>query len=152
MPAKEYFISGMGKWCKVYKPDTKFEPQYSVQLFPDDDGWDVWEEMRLGGKPKEDEDGKYVTFRRKLATSWSNDIGPPEVVDSKGQPFKELIGNGSTITCKVEVYDTPKGPGHRLLAVRVDKWVKYEAPSAPEETEASTKKPAAGAKPKGLPF
>jgi hypothetical protein len=50
---------------------------------------------------------------------------PPEVLDKDNQPFTKLIGNGSTVTCKVIIYDTIKGKGHRLEAVRVDDWVEY---------------------------
>jgi hypothetical protein len=149
MASRSFYISGICKWAKLFKPDTKFEPQYSLILYPDADGWVVWKETGLGGKIKEDEDGKFVTLRRKIAgPEWQPVLPPPEVVDAEGKPLDKLVGNGSAVTVKIEVYDTRKGPGHRIEKVRVDKLVEYVAQSEEDAPEA---KPA-GTKPKGLPF
>ena len=150
MATKTFFFTGTVKWAKVFKPDEKFEPQYSLQLFLDDDGWATWKASGLGGKVKEDEDGKYVTFRRKVAgPSWEPVLGPPKVTSADGKPFEGLIGNGSTLTVKVDVYDTAKGKGHRLEGVRVDELVVYEKPTedeVPDEPEPPK------VRAKGLPF
>lgn len=158
--ADTYFVSGPVKWAKVYKPDTKFDDNgiYSIQVYPDKDGWDTIKESGLRVQPKEDEDGKYVTFRRKKVVWFGQkegdkDIGPPEVVDAKGNEFDKLIGNLSECTIKFEVYPTKKGPGHRLLEVCVDKWVEYEKPDDNNvEADEAEEAPKPKAKGKGLPF
>ncbi len=75
------------------------------------------------------EDGKYwYKFRRdysKLIGKEAVEFGPPEVINKDGEPFTESIGNGSTVTIRVALFDTAKGVGHRLEKVRVDKHVAY---------------------------
>jgi hypothetical protein len=61
------------------------------------------------------------------------EFGPPEVIDKNGDPFKETIGNGSTVTIRVAMFDTAKGVGHRLEKVRVDKHVVFERADAGPE-------------------
>lgn len=151
MATETYFFNGKCKWAKVYKPDTKYEPQYNIQLYLDKENEGILKESGLGLKVKEDEDGRYVGFRRKVAgPEWRPDMGPPKVIDAGGGDFSDLIGNGSDVTLKVEVFDTPRtgGKGHRLETVRVDKHVKYEAPreEGTPEPQQETKKP------KGMPF
>ena len=55
-------------------------------------------------------------------------LGPPTVLDKDNNEYKEQtnVGNGSTVTCKVVVYDTVKGKGHTLEAVRVDDLVVFD--------------------------
>jgi hypothetical protein len=40
--------------------------------------------------------------------------------------FTDAIGNGSTVTAKLSIYDSKFGKGTRLEAVRVDEHVPYE--------------------------
>lgn len=154
MATETFYFSGTCKWAKVYKPDMKFEPQYTIDLYMDDESWDSYADSGLRLKKKEDEDGEYVGFRRKVAgPEWKPDMGPPTVIDAKGNEFKELIGNGSKVTIKVDVYDTKMGKGHRLETVRVDEHVKYEAPKEEPEVEDEPKKETKSKpKTKGLPF
>lgn len=74
-----------------------------------------------------DTGGDYITFRRKenvLIKGESVAFAPPRVIDTgmnELDPF--VVGKGSMVTCKVAVYPTIKGNGHRLEAVRVDELV-----------------------------
>jgi hypothetical protein len=47
--------------------------------------------------------------------------------DGEEKDFEDptRIGNGSTVTCKISVYDTQLGKGHQLEAVRVEELVEY---------------------------
>lgn len=161
MAVDTYYFQGACKWAKVYKPDMKFEPgNYSIDVYLDEDAQKEFKATGLRNKPKEDEDGTSVSFRRKVGNKpWAPDEmwGPPEVVDAKGEPFKELIGNGSIVAVEVVVYDTAKyGKGSRLEKVVVVKHVPYnkEEPAEGEGDTSKASKPEAGAKakPKGLPF
>lgn len=81
-----------------------------------------------------DEDGKYVTFSRPVQKQIKDEtveLTPPwvlEVKDGEEVDFEDptRLGNGSTVTCKVAVYDTQLGKGHTLEAVRVDELVEFK--------------------------
>lgn len=155
--AETYFFQGPCKWAKVYKPDTKFKPgHYSIDVYLDDDAVKEYKKIGLRNKVKEDEDGKFVSFRRKLG-KWpdGNEIGPPEVVDKDNNKFDKLIGNLSEVAIEVRVYDAGDfGKGSRLNKVVVVKHVAYEKKEAEASGEAEDEAPKAvgKAKPKGLPF
>lgn len=116
------YFRGIAKWAKLSKPDDKYH-NYSVNIELDEQSQNAFDKSGLRIRPKVDkEDGKtYVRFRR------SAEFGPPSVVDDAEKAFTQAIGNGSIVTAAVEVYDTKTmGKGHRLMAVRVDKWVEYK--------------------------
>jgi hypothetical protein len=122
MASEQIYLSGIAKWAKIFKPDDKYH-NYSVNLALDADSQKRFDQSGLRLRPKKDEqDGiTYVRFRR------GEEDGPPIVVDSKGDKSTNLIGNGSKVTVRVEVYDTKTfGKGHRLMAVRVDDLIPYE--------------------------
>lgn len=137
---KIYILKGKTNWCKVRTPDEKYD-NYQVPLYMDDASWADFEESGIQLKVKEDEDGKYVTFKRRHAEFNSkkgvNQVnGPPEVFilkDDEYVPMPEgLIGNGSEVTVKVQAFNTRNGIGHRLVSVGVDKLVEYNPDGPPE--------------------
>lgn len=150
MATKFFDLTGTVKWAKVRKPDDKYN-NWTVNFYPDERSWRIFQDSGLQIRPKEDEDGKFVIFRRpaeKLIKSELVKFEPPKVWDANNQAFDGIIGNGSSATVKVAVYDTVKGKGHRWEAIRVDKLVEYNPPAV-EGTAA----PADGtAAPKPLPF
>lgn len=138
MATTEVYLSGKAKWAKVYKLDEKYR-NWQIQLYMDAESMKKYKASGMTMAIKEDDDGQYVTFRRpeaKLIKAEMVKFNPPRVVDADGQPFDDNIGNGSTVTIKVLVYDTIKGPGHRLEAVRVDKHIPYVKAGAPAEASA----------------
>lgn len=121
MASTQYYLSGIAKWVRVDKPDQF--GNYSLNLCLDNESMQTFDQSGMKIRGNEDkEDGKtYHRFRR------SQEAGAPIVVDSTGKPFTKIIGNGSEITIRVEVYDAKKfGKGHRLIAIRVDDWVEFK--------------------------
>lgn len=121
------YLTGIVKWAKVHKPDEKYQ-NFSLNLYPDKDTWAVFAESGIGVTPKEDDDGKFITLRRPVQKVIKGELvkfGPPAVFDKDKKDITDLIGNGSRVTVKVAVFDTIKGKGHRMEAVRVDDLVKY---------------------------
>lgn len=57
-------------------------------------------------------------------------LGPPEVIDSDNNPWNRdvLIGNGSDVTVKLDVWEGKKAKKIRWEGLRVDNLVEYEAP------------------------
>lgn len=144
MATKTEYFSGECRWAKVFKPDEKFG-KYSIEVKVDD--LSKFKGLGVKGKDKEG----WVTFRRDPEAMVYKDkqkitAGGPDIVDADGKPFTDHIGNGSTVTCKIDVYDydSPKfgkGKGMRLVSVRVDKhvpWVKEEGANgeSPPQTAA----------------
>lgn len=135
MATKTWKFSGEAKWAKLASPDEKYQ-KYQVDLYLDD--WADFEKSGLQLKVKEDKEtgAKFVTFRRPVVslikgkpTQW----GAPEVVmAADGSSFTGLVGNGSRLTVEVDVYDTVKGPGHRMRKVWVDNLVEYKRPADTE--------------------
>lgn len=123
MATKQHYFTGKAKWAKVYKPDEKYN-NYAINLEMDAPSKKEFDATGIRVQPKKDEsDGKtYYRFRR------SEEDGAPLVVDNQGEPFSKLIGNGSDVTVRVESYDSKKyGKGHRLMAVRINDWVEFDA-------------------------
>ena len=139
------YFTGKAKWAKVFKPDDKFgDPVWSVMLYMDDANLENFYCTGMTMKPKTDDEGTFITFRRGQFKNIKNErveFKPPEVVGPDGvTPFTDIIGNGSIVTIKVEYFDTFRGTkGSRLAKVRVDEHVPYiteaqETPVVPENT------------------
>lgn len=139
MSTKNIVLQGKAKWCKVYKPDEKYK-KYSIELYPDATSWKTLEASGYKPKVKEDEDGqKFITLRRAAdAVDYNKQpLGPPTVVSADGSPTTDLIGNGSSVRVKLQVYSYDngfgKGVGSRLDGVQVLDLVKYVKPETPPE-------------------
>lgn len=118
------YFTGEASWARFNEPDKW--GKYSVVLALDLKQFKEMKDLGLknGGKP--DDNGRMlVTFRR------SSDKGRPDIVDTSGNKFDKLIGNGSVLTVKLET-ETFTSPKHGkvtrsdLVSVRVDKLVEYE--------------------------
>lgn len=129
------YFQGIAKWAKVHKPDETYD-RFTIDLYMNDESWAAYKKCGLQLKKRESEDGKYVTFgvARTRLVKEEVVISSVEVLDSEGKPFKGDIGNGSEVTVKVEIYNTTKGPAHRLKAVRVDKLVEYTKNKVSEDS------------------
>lgn len=139
MATKTYYFSGEVMYPKLVTPDTKFNEQgiYCLDLFMDNDSWEKFEKSGAQLKVRDRDGRKFITFKRpakKLIKGDVVDLGPPDVLNNDNSPFdmsKSLVGNGSKVTVKVNIYDTMKGKGHTLEAVRVDYLVAYERQEQP---------------------
>ena len=130
MAQQEVYMTGVSGWTHLGSPGKY--GNYTVDMYLDDDSWEKFDTVGLQLKPKEDEKGRYVTFRRppqqQLISGKIIDHGAPKIVDEEGVTFEEpnRIWQGSTLTCRLVVYDTVKGKGHRLEAVRVEELAERE--------------------------
>jgi hypothetical protein len=124
MATKRITLSGTTEWCKpwAFQIDREFEDpdnnrggNYSMTLVLDEPSIRLF--SALGAKAKL-KDGSKLTLRR-YERSPMGDLGPVEV---SGVEEGTHIGNGSTATVDVDVYDyTFKGrPGKALRWVSVD--------------------------------
>jgi len=129
MATQVYYWSGEAQWAKVYDEGDKEYQNWQIEVALDKESRRLFDESGSRLEFRKSDDGKeYIKIRR----PWEKKIGdklrkfdPPPVLDKDGNPTDVLIGNGSLVTVKVEVYDTKKGKGTRLEAIRIDKLVPY---------------------------
>lgn len=145
MATKVYYISGKSMYAKVYEPDEYPEGSFNWKIIvcPDEDGQETFNRSGCELRPKMYEEfGRGYQFRRPIEKEIKGKLvkfSPPSVLDANGESFPDgeqpLIGNGSDVTVKISVYDTPNrgknSKGHRLESVRVDNLIEY----TPEDRE-----------------
>lgn len=128
MATEIHYFTGKAKWAKVHEPDEKYN-NYQICLYMDEDSRARYDKSGLRLKDREDEDGEYIQFRRNHEGYYKGEeahvFGPPTVLNEDGETITDLVGNGSDVTVKVEIYDTKMGRGHRMEAVRVNELVEY---------------------------
>lgn len=140
MASKTWYFTGTCKWAKVVEPDKKYN-KYSIDLFMDNDNMEKFKKSGAQLKVRENDEGEtFITFSRPTASLGRDgkikEHGAPLLLSVNGDPLKDtLVGNGSTVTVKVDVYDTPKGKGTRLEAVRVDNLVAFTKREVDEDIE-----------------
>jgi hypothetical protein len=132
MASNIIYASGTAKWARVYESqmDTKYGEKFHLTLYPDKASLATMKEAGCRLTFKEDEEGTFVKVSRDNMKQFKDKLeklGPPKVLDAGGNAFDKIIGNGSKVTVKLTVYDTVKGKGTRLEAVRVDEHVPYES-------------------------
>jgi len=142
---EEIYVKGKSKWMNHNRLDKY--GRWSHVLYPDTESLEKIRELQAEGvknQIKKDEDGYFIRFTRPPEMDkFLPGIGkkkvalePPKVVDKDNHPIENLVGNGSDVTTKLEVYEhgTPPPPGGtkpgkakaiRWMATRVDNLVPY---------------------------
>ena len=155
---KHIYLTGKGSWFhKLFEPDEYLgDKRWKISFYPDPKSMEKFKELKTVNRFKTDKDGTYVVLSRPVDKPWqikdgeSPEFDPPRVTDSEGNlwPDDKIIGNGSEVTVKLEVYNYSykgrSGTAARLEAVRVDDWVEYQKPdetaptppAAPANTQA----------------
>ena len=131
MATKFNFISGKARWASVIKPNTTYEPCWSIDVILDEGNKAKVEGLGLITKYKEDV-GDYIQIKRKVTTKKGDTRDAPDVVDSKRNVWgNSLIGNGSEVNVKFHTFNwnhnNKSGIGADLDAVQVVKLVEYGA-------------------------
>jgi hypothetical protein len=148
MATATHYISGTAEgFIRLNSPDEKYDNFY-VGLSLNEASKAEFAASGMQMETKVSQEGKeFITFRRpnkKVIKDELVKFGAPKVIDKDSNPVTAFVGKGSELTLKVIVYDTVKGKGHRLEAVRVDKLVEYK----PQPKEAA----ADGSPSKQMPF
>jgi hypothetical protein len=151
LTTKHFYFTGKASWPKVfshYYDNYEGQKKWKITLYPDKESIAALKEAGLRLRAKKDESGTSYTFSRPFTKDINGEIiefDPPTVLNADNTPFTEKgIGNGSTVTLKVSVFDTRMGKGHRLDTVRVEELVPY-VPAPKDEGPGTTPKV-------GLPF
>lgn len=144
MATSTFYFSGEAEWAKVVTPDADYDKtksSWKLNLIFDAKSLELFEKSQLALKLKKKEDGRYYTcFRRPTKSVMRGEVvefSPPILLKADNSPrSSEPINNGSQVTIKVVVYDSMRGKGHRLEAVRVDQEgsAAQASVSAPDDT------------------
>tara|TARA_R100001460_G_scaffold38448_5_gene72998 strand:- start:354 stop:791 length:438 start_codon:yes stop_codon:yes gene_type:complete len=91
---------GLAFWASVTRPNTKYEPVYTVDLVIEDSEASDFESR--GFKVKDlvingDKVGRAITIKRKVNGPNGLVRTPPKLVDANKNPMDELVGNGSRV-------------------------------------------------------
>lgn len=136
------YLSGKAKWVRTQTPDKY--GKYGLVLYPDEPSLLKIHKMKEEGIKnvlKKDDDGYNMTFSRPQNITVRGSVKgltPPEVLGKDNLPLRELVGNGSDVTIKLEYYGGPtpiggKYKAARLLAVKVDNLVPFNQGSYTDE-------------------
>lgn len=137
MAQTTYYINGKAQYPQLTAErfDKKFKC-WTVDLVMEDDQitefkkWGSELHLRDVDTAKESDTGTMIKVRRPMAKLIKDQLvkfDPPELLGPDNKPWdpKVAIGNGSDVTLKVIVYDSAKGKGVRLEAVRVNVHVPF---------------------------
>jgi hypothetical protein len=139
------YLQGKTKWFRHSAPNQW--GNWSHDLYIDPPSLEKWKELQTGSDDvlgiknqlRKDEDGYFVTLRRpvekQLRSGKKIGFAPPEVLTADGvTPLRGvMVGNGSDVTTKLEVYthfvpgsNNKKARAIRWLSSKIDNLVPFE--------------------------
>ena len=125
------YLNGTAKWAKLKTPDPKFDC-WTLDFYPSEESFKLLKKAGAQNKTyidKEDGHKPYVKLRRQAKKVIKDKLvtfEAPDVLTNDNAPFNGNVGNGSEVTCKITIFDSAKGKGTRLEAVRIEKLVEYK--------------------------
>lgn len=120
------YLKGKAKWFRHLTPDPEYA-KYQHDLYLDDESLEKFkllQERGVKNKLRKDEDGYYIKVGRpvgiKLKSGITQPLMPPIVLKADGiTPVgNEMVGNGSDVITKCEVYEHRVPGGGRATAMR----------------------------------
>ena len=88
-------VEGKAYWAAITRPNTTFDPVYQIDVAVDD--ITAKDFASRGVTVKEDERGKVLKFKRKVARQDGTANPMPRLVDANKNPIDVLVGNGSLV-------------------------------------------------------
>lgn len=146
MKSEYHFFKGKSLYSHLLKPDIEYR-RWSQQLVLTPESADLFLKLKestpecegILNDLKSTEDGYTANFSRPMSKDFGGGkeelLTPPIILDANNEPWPDnvLIGNGSDITVKVELYKYnikfkkgKKGSAIRLVSARIDNLVPYE--------------------------
>ena len=156
MATRKVILTGIAEWAKVFEDNRdlkgfegayeEFDGACTIDMILDKENMDRLSASRSMKKGSADAEGRgtRVRFVRKFNTGRDWDSGSPVVLKSDGTKWDMdvdgLIGNGSTVTVTLSVYDTSRKSivGTRLDRVKVLEHIK---PPSDDDDEVATMPP-----------
>ena len=131
-------ITGIAMWASVQEPNTTFDPKYCVDLIVSKEKAKKLKEHGLKTVPVDKVSGasefassgdRVLRIRKPVFSKSGKELQKPYVIDANGNPFSELIGNGSKVTVEFNIFEYEafgqKGKNAKLVGVKVLEHVPY---------------------------
>ena len=122
-------LEGTVKWASITKPNTKFEPVYTVDLIVDEETANDF--ASRGHKIKQHDEGPAVVIKRKVNGPNGITRPAPRLLDKDKQEINVAVGNGSKVRVQFNEYsgEGKYGPyqGLDLQAVQVVDLIEYRS-------------------------
>ena len=119
--------TGIAKWASITSPNTKWEPQYCINLIVEDT---IAEEFKSRGFPvKEFEDGLALVMKRKVEGANGRTNETPKLYDKSKNEIDVSVGNGSKVRVQYKEWESNRNgktfKGFDLMAVQILDLVTY---------------------------
>jgi len=119
--------TGYAKWASITSPNTKWEPQYVINLIVDDE---VANDFKAKGFPvKEFDEGLALVMRRKVEGANGRINSAPKLFDRVKNEIDVSVGNGSKVKVQYKEWESQRNgktfKGFDLMAVQVLDLISY---------------------------
>lgn len=128
-------VEGTAYWASVKRPNTTYEPVYSVNLVVDDDT--AADFKRRGFTIKDMQEGPAVIIKRKVNGGPKGTREPPKLYDRMKNEIDVEVGNGSKVKVQYREWEMDRGgktyQGLEFLAMQVLDLVPYSSGGVGDE-------------------
>jgi len=128
-------VEGTAYWASVKRPNTTYEPVYSVNLVVDDGT--AADFKRRGFKVKDMNEGPAIIIKRKVNGGPKGTREPPKLYDRMKNEIDSEVGNGSKVKVQYREWEMDRGgktyQGLEFLAMQVLDLVPYSSGGVGDE-------------------
>jgi len=128
-------VEGTAYWASVKRPNTTYEPVYSVNLVVNDDT--AADFKRRGFTVKDMQEGPAVIIKRKVNGGPKGTREPPKLYDRMKNEIDVEVGNGSKVKVQYREWEMDRGgktyQGLEFLAMQVIDLVPYSSGGVGDE-------------------
>lgn len=135
MSQKEIKLTGIANWAKIQFPDEYLGVErYTIALTLDAESLGAFKASGSRLKIKDTDDGPVVNLKKTVnpPANWKTPWGAPPITYKGERDDSIIIGNGSKVECKVEIYPTAYGIGTRLKSINIIDLVPFNQPDDEE--------------------
>jgi hypothetical protein len=128
-------VEGTAYWASVKRPNTTYEPVYSVNLVVDDTT--AADFKRRGFKIKDMDEGPAIVIKRKVNGGPKGTREPPKLYDRMKNEIDVEVGNGSKVKVQYREWEMDRAgktyQGLEFLAMQVLDLVPYSSGGVGDE-------------------
>lgn len=128
-------LEGTAYWASVKRPNTTYEPVYSVNLVVDDTT--AADFKRRGFKIKDMDEGPAIVIKRKVNGGPKGTREPPKLYDRMKNEIDVEVGNGSKVKVQYREWEVDRAgktyQGLEFLAMQVLDLVPYSSGGVGDE-------------------
>lgn len=128
-------VQGTAYWASIKRPNTTYEPVYSVNLVVDEETASDFK--RRGFKIKDMNEGPAIIIKRKVNGGPKGTREPPKLYDRMKNEIDVEVGNGSKVKVSYREWEMDRGGQHyqglEFIALQVLDLVPYSSGGGADE-------------------